>query len=303
MAIALFAEKGYASTSVNEIVRQADVSKPVLYYYFGSKEGMFHAILDWASDRQEALLGEVLKMSGTALDRLQFLYQRIHQGQIENPNLFRMIHNLIFGSPQGAPPYDFRQYHGRLADAIKRIYLEGRARNGAPIRPKSITARTHAITRMPTFDDRGHLRSNYRDIDDFSVMHVVFEDGTVADVFASDIVMGGIHNWLEVTANNHRSICNINPNTAMQTYNPVAANFDDIYVVEKIGTKEGWNCPSPDEDWFTGYPQEIEAFYRTVAYGEEPESDSSLAADCITTIYSGYVSAERGGADTEIPLL
>ena len=65
----------------------------------------------------------------------------------------------------------------------------------------------------------------------------------------------------------------------MQTYNPVEENFQDIYVVEKIGTKQGWACPSPDEDWFTGYPQEIEAFYRTIAYGEPLESDSRLAAD------------------------
>ncbi len=138
-AIALFAEKGYASTSVNEIVTQADVSKPVLYYYFGSKEGMFHAILDWASERQEVILAEALKMPGTALDRLQFLYQRIYQGLIENPNLFKMIHNLIFGPPQGAPPYDFRQYHGRLADTIKRIFLEGRARNElAPANPDDV---------------------------------------------------------------------------------------------------------------------------------------------------------------------
>ena len=54
----------------------------------------------------------------------------------------------------------------------------------------------------------------------------------------------------------------------MQTYNTVEKNFKDIYVVEKIGTKQGWSCPSPDEDWFTGYPQEIEAFYRSIAYGE-----------------------------------
>jgi len=181
---------------------------------------------------------------------------------------------------------------------LKRV--EGRARNGVPIRPKGVTARAHAITRLPNFRDEGHLRSNYHDIDDFSMMHVVFEDGTVATVFASDIVMGGIHNWLEITANNHRTVCNINPNSAMQTYNPVDANFDDVYVVEKIGTKQGWSCPSPDEDWFTGYPQEIEAFYRAVAYGESVESDSGLAADCISTTYSAYVSAERNG--TEVPV-
>ena len=127
------------------------------------------------------------------------------------------------------------------------------------------------------------------------MMHVEFDDGTIADVFASDIVLGGIHNWLEVCANNHRTLCNINPNTAMQTYNPVEENFKDIYVVEKIGTKQGWACTSPDEDWMTGYPQEIEAFYRTIAYGEPVESDSRLAADTISTIYSAYVSAERKG--------
>lgn len=181
---------------------------------------------------------------------------------------------------------------------LKRV--EGRARNGSPIRPKSVTARTHALTRIANFQDEGHLRSDYYDIDDFSMMHVIFEDDTLATVFASDIVLGGIHNRLEVAATNHRTICNINPNNAMQTYNPVDENFRDIYVVEKIGTKQGWSMPSPDEDWFTGYQQEIEAFYRSVAYSEEPESDSILAADAVSTIYSAYLSAERGGAEVLI---
>ncbi len=181
---------------------------------------------------------------------------------------------------------------------LKRV--EGRARDGRPIRPKTISARTHAITRLEKFRDEGHIRRDYYDIDDFSVMHVEFEDGTLADVFASDIVLGGIHNWLEVCANNHRTVCNINPNTAMQTYNPVEENFKDIYVLEKIGTKQGWACTAPDEDWTTGYPQEMEAFYRTIAYGDPLESDSLLAADAISTIYSAYLSANRQGVAVDV---
>jgi predicted dehydrogenase len=181
---------------------------------------------------------------------------------------------------------------------LKRV--EGNARDGKPIRPKAVSARTAALTRLEKFRDEGHIRADYHDIDDFSLMHIVFEDGTIADIFASDIILGGIHNWLEVAANNHRSVCNINPNTAMQTYNPVDANFKDIYVVEKTGTKQGWSTPSPDEDWFTGYPQEAEAFYRTIAYGDPLESDSNLAADAISTIYSAYVSAEKTGAEVSI---
>ena len=181
---------------------------------------------------------------------------------------------------------------------LKRV--EGNARNGKPIRPKAVTARTAALTRLEKFEDKGHIRCDYHDIDDFSLMHVIFEDGTIADIFASDIILGGIHNWLEVSANNHRTICNINPNSAMKTYNPVDSYFSDIYVVEKTGTKQGWSNPSPDEDWFTGYPQEMEAFYRTIAYGDNLESTSNLAADCISTIYSAYISAEKTG--TEVPI-
>jgi len=184
---------------------------------------------------------------------------------------------------------------------LKRV--EGMAKGGRPIRPKAVSGHMHALTRLKTFEDKGHLRADYCDIEDFSLMHVVFEDGTVADIFASEIILGGVHNWLQVAANNHRTICNINPSTAMQTYNPVDDYFKDIYVVEKTGTKQGWSNPSPDEDWFTGYPQEMEAFYRTVAYGEPAQSSSSLAADCISTIYSAYVSAENKGAEVPVELV
>lgn len=208
------------------------------------------------------------------------------------------------------PTYAYWKYSGGgvligkgchpLTAALYLKRVEGRARDGKPIRPKTVTARAHALTRMDSFRDAGHIRCDYYDIDDFSMMHVTFEDGTIATVFASDIILGGIHNWLEVAANNHRTVCNINPNTSMQVYNPKESNFADVYTVEKIETKQGWTNIPPDEDWSTGYPQEIEAFYRAVAYGEPVESDSRLAADSISTIYSAYVSNERGGAEVEI---
>jgi predicted dehydrogenase len=184
---------------------------------------------------------------------------------------------------------------------LKRV--EGRMRSGAPIRPKTVSARTHAITRLPAFRDAGHIRKDYYDIDDFSMIHVEFDDGTIATVFASDIVLGGIHNWLEICANNHRTICNINPNTALLTYNPKEEYFRDIYVVEKTGTKQGWAFTSPEEDWFTGYHQEMEAFYENIAYGGPLESDLLLGADAIATIYSAYLSADRSGAVVEVRTL
>jgi predicted dehydrogenase len=189
-----------------------------------------------------------------------------------------------------------------LAAALYFKQVEGKSRSGKPVRPSSITARTHAITRMPGYIDEGHLRTTYKDIEDFALMHVVFEDGTFADIFASELVLGGVHNWIEVNTNNHRTICNINPNNAMQTYTPDEEHFKDVYIVEKTETRQGWSFVSPDEGWFTGYQHEMEAFYRSAAFGDPIESDSILAADVIATIYAGYLSAEKKGTEVQVTL-
>ena len=190
-----------------------------------------------------------------------------------------------------------------LSAALYFKQVEGMAGNGKPIRPATITARTHAVTRLPGYLNEGHLRTTYTDIEDFALMHIVFEDGTFADIFASELVMGGVHNWIELNTNNHRTICNINPNNAMQTYTPDEKHFKDVYIVEKTETKQGWSSVSPDEGWFTGYQHEMEAFYRSAVFGDPIESNSILAADTIATIYAGYLSAERKGTEVHITLI
>lgn len=187
-----------------------------------------------------------------------------------------------------------------LAAMIYLKHVEGRHRNGRPIHPCTVSARVHAITRMGTYDDQGYLKSHYHDVEDYASIHVVFEDGTIADALASELALGGTKNYLEIMANNHRTICNISPSNAIQSYTPDETYFKDIYVVEKTETKQGWSNVSPDEGWFLGYQQEMNAFYSVAAYGGPIESDSLLAADTMATIYAAYVSAERKGAEVEI---
>ncbi|MEW2631719.1 TetR/AcrR family transcriptional regulator [Streptomyces sp. NPDC048389] len=43
---ALFAEKGFEGTSVEEIAAKAGVSKPVVYEHFGGKEGLYAVVVD-----------------------------------------------------------------------------------------------------------------------------------------------------------------------------------------------------------------------------------------------------------------
>jgi len=46
VARALFAERGFEGTSVEEIAAQAGVSKPVVYEHFGGKEGLYAVVVD-----------------------------------------------------------------------------------------------------------------------------------------------------------------------------------------------------------------------------------------------------------------
>ncbi|MGA7521859.1 MAG: Gfo/Idh/MocA family oxidoreductase [Acidobacteriaceae bacterium] len=187
-----------------------------------------------------------------------------------------------------------------LGAALSLKQAEGLARDGAPIRPATVSARTHALTRMPAFRDAGHLRRGYTDIEDYGQLHVTFTDGTVADIFASELMLGGVSNWIEIVANNHRTRCQLNPIDALTTFNPDAAAFSEIYLTEKIETKAGWSHPAPDEAWQHGYPQEFQDFLESIAEGREPLANALLARDTIAVIYAAYLSAERRGAEIQL---
>ena len=183
------------------------------------------------------------------------------------------------------------------------LYLkrkEGLARLGRPLRPAAVSARTHSITSIPSFEDRGFLRTKYQDTEDYAFLHVTFEDGTVADVTASELVMGGIYDYVEVFANNHRTRCRISPVSVLDVYNPRHEQFKDIYLLEKISSNEGWIPASPDEGWSLGYGRELKNFIDCIREKSTPESDLELALDVTLTIYAGYVSAEEKGREVEV---
>lgn len=298
----------------------AIVEKP-LTGYFGDGTDDFHigtVDMETARERAIASIDRMLEAEAQSSARIHYAENWVYAPAIQKEReviektgaQVLWMHGEESHSGSHAETYGYWRHNGGGALIGKGVHpltaalylkrVEGRASGGKPIRPAAVTSRTHKLTQRPGYEDKGHLRTNYHDVEDFSMTHVVFEDGTIADIYACEIVMGGIHNWLEVMANNHRAICNINPNTQMQTYNPLESQFDEIYVLEKIGTKQGWAMTAPDEDHMTGFPQEINAFYAAVANGQVSESDSALAADTISTVYSAYLSASRGGAEVPV---
>jgi AcrR family transcriptional regulator len=71
LAEPLFAERGYAGTSMQELARRAGVTKPVIYELFESKDGLFRACVDRAIERMAASVVEAFRSESEPEARLR----------------------------------------------------------------------------------------------------------------------------------------------------------------------------------------------------------------------------------------
>jgi AcrR family transcriptional regulator len=124
-AVELFARKGYAATTVREITDAAGVTKPVLYYHFGSKEGVYLALLGDALRTFEALLEAGLAEAGSVRDRIVRVLGDALDLMLANLDIVRLVHSVLFGHPQGAPFFDFEAFHHRFIGAVRSLLESG----------------------------------------------------------------------------------------------------------------------------------------------------------------------------------
>lgn len=124
-ALELFARRGYAATSVREIVEMAGVTKPVLYYHFGSKEGLYLALLQESFVTFEGLLQEFVVAPGSARGRMLHYCRGIFDSAVANVEVVRLSHAIYFGPPQGAPFFDFEGFFAKMLDGIAAILAAG----------------------------------------------------------------------------------------------------------------------------------------------------------------------------------
>ncbi len=124
-ATGLFTRKGYAGTTVREIVAAAGVTKPVLYYYFRSKEGIYLELMSEGFSRFDSLLGDAIAERETASKRLTRLCTRTFSLFEEHIDVARVMYAIYYGPPQGAPFIDFDAYHRKFRDVVRDLVREG----------------------------------------------------------------------------------------------------------------------------------------------------------------------------------
>jgi TetR/AcrR family transcriptional regulator len=124
-ALDQFTKRGYAATTTRELCEAAGVTKPVLYYYFKSKEGLYLDLMDGAYSLFESIVAELTIYSGTSFQRIINFCEGVFDVGMANMPLLRLIYSIYYGTPQGAPHYDLDQYFDRMLDIITALVQEG----------------------------------------------------------------------------------------------------------------------------------------------------------------------------------
>lgn len=131
-AFRLFGRQGYARTSVQEIAEAAGVKKPVLYYYFQSKEGLYRALVDQSSQLFHGFLTAALQAAGEpggpVEDRLARMAETILQLARENKDPARFFFTHFLAADADRPICDDAAFERTPPKLLQSLAEEGIAR-------------------------------------------------------------------------------------------------------------------------------------------------------------------------------
>ncbi|MEU6740690.1 TetR/AcrR family transcriptional regulator [Streptosporangium sandarakinum] len=127
-ATRLFAERGFESTSVQEVVSAAGVTKGAMYHYFDSKDDLLHEIYGRVLRMQMERLTAIADGPGTVAERLHAAAADVVRTTVENLDdskiFFRSMH-LLAPDTRKSVRAERRRYHERFRDLVTEGQREG----------------------------------------------------------------------------------------------------------------------------------------------------------------------------------
>ena len=172
---------------------------------------------------------------------------------------------------------------------------EALARN-EDIHIKSVFADMGQITPSLSPYDHRHIAAYPNDVEDCGTVLVTFSDNTKALVIATDTLLGGSRNYVELYCNDAVVNCTLTMSNLMSTYFLDEERLDDVYISEMLPSKTGWNNPFLEDEIIRGYTDEMRDFMDAIYYDREPKSDLDIAYNTVRITYAAYKSSELGVA-------
>lgn len=158
---------------------------------------------------------------------------------------------------------------------------------------RSVLADVGVCTASLKEDEHKYIDANPVDVEDIANLTITFLDGSKAHVVSTDILVGGMKNYLDIYTNSSVHRCSISQSDDLVVYHEDENGLDDVYFSEKLGTKQGWQSVGLNEELTRGYLGELQDFMECVLYDRKPLSDFSVAYHTAKVMYAAYQSGEE----------
>ena len=96
-ALRHFSEKGYAATSLREISQDAQTTKPMIYYYFGSKEGLYSSIVRQILEEMAEAIRSHVAGDAPAAEQVVAFCERYMDHFLANEHIIALVLREVFG--------------------------------------------------------------------------------------------------------------------------------------------------------------------------------------------------------------
>ena len=121
----LFAQRGYDGTSVRAITREAGANLGAVTYHFGSKRGLYAAVLEQGLRPLAARVHAVARSEGTGLERMLGVVETYFEHLGQNPDLPRLLLQEVAAGKQ--PPAVVLEIVRGLKETIAGLQIQGTA--------------------------------------------------------------------------------------------------------------------------------------------------------------------------------
>ena len=144
-----FADKGLAGARIDEIAAATRTSKRMIYYYFGSKDGLYLAVLEEAYGRMRRIEADLHLSDMPPMQALQRLVEFTYDHHRDNEDFIRLVSSEnIHRANYLRQSKSIRQLNTNAIDAIRELYERGVAQGmfRAGLDPVDIHAAISALT-------------------------------------------------------------------------------------------------------------------------------------------------------------
>lgn len=155
VAARLFAERGYDGTAVREIVEAAGVTKPTLYYHFGSKQGLAEVLLTRPMNRFIETLRELVASEADPIALLRALFETFISFTTQEPDRSRFLYAICFGPQNSSLQAEMHRF-GEAIDAVTADCSRRLAEAGA-IDPTRVPACSQVIRGLIMSSTMDHI--------------------------------------------------------------------------------------------------------------------------------------------------